>query len=77
MIFKFFFPPIFNILSIFFENESLWEPVKKKCVGGGVWTGSFLTLFFDRQQVPFGTQQGAYVHNRKRAHSYTMEQIGT
>ena len=76
MIFKFFFPPILIILSIFFENESLWEPVKKKCVGG-VWTGSFLTLFFDRQQVPFGTQQGAYVHNRKRAHSYTMEQIGT
>ena len=76
MIFKFFFPPIFIILSIFFENESLWEPVKKKCVGGGLDRVIFDT-FFNRQQVPFGTQQGAYVHNRKWAHSYTMEQIGT
>ena len=34
MIFKFFFPPIFIILSIFFENGSLWEPVKKNVFGG-------------------------------------------
>ena len=67
----------YSLFYLYFLKTKAFGNLSKKNVLRGVWTRSFLTLFFDRQQVPFSTQQGAYVHNRKRAHSYTMEQIGT
>ena len=66
----------------FMKTKAFGNLSKKMCWGGLDWV-IFDTFFWQATgslRYTTGclcTQQGAYVHNRKRAHSYTMELIGT